>query len=153
MMMRLQIIPREIFKVMNNISSSFSFPLLFMRQDASAQVHLLENMYEVHQCCIVACVIVRERVEREKERQKKRENSSRHIITFISFLLHLVLYVTKPHISKLINNCVCGDRKCINKNTKWLKYEIILLQGIIHEFIINVTYQRIIPDMYDKSTQ
>ena len=68
-MMRLQIIPREIFKVMNNISSSFSFPLLFVRQDARAGAsigkHVLSSSMLYNNMC--NCVYEREGRERERE--------------------------------------------------------------------------------------
>ena len=69
MMMRLQIIPREIFKVMNNISSSFSFPLLFVRQDARAGAsigkHVLSSSMLYNNMC--NCVYEREQRGRERE--------------------------------------------------------------------------------------
>ena len=69
MMMRLQIIPREIFKVMNNISSSFSFPLLFVRQYACAGAsigkHVLSSSMLYNNMC--NCVYEREQRGRERE--------------------------------------------------------------------------------------
>ena len=107
--------------------------LFYLCARMPAQVHRLENMYWLHQCCIITCVIV---CMREKEnREDEREHSSRHIITFISFLLHLVLYVTKPHISKLINNCVWCYRKCINQIQNGYKYRIIVLWSIVSYYV------------------
>ena len=133
MMMRLQIIPREIFKVMNNISSSFSFPLLFVRQDARAGASIGKHVLSSSMLYNNMCNCVYEREERERERERERES----IHLDISLLLYLfcctLCYMLPSHIfqnsliaaSGVIENALIKYKMVTNTKSQFFEVQFL----------------------------